>query len=87
MRYNSQMPTGHSISVRLDREAAAALRTLEQAGMSRSEAVRHALMAAVQAREQRGALAREVAALAADEQDRSEKAAIAAALDEISEPW
>ena len=75
-----------AISVCLDADAAAALRTLEQAGMTRSEAVRHALTVVVRLREERTALARVAARLAADEDDRREKAAISAALDEISEP-
>ena len=82
-----KVPPGRAISVRLDPYAAAALRTLEQAGMTRSEAVRHALTVVARLREERTALARVAAQLAADEEDRREKAGISAALDEIRQRW
>ncbi|MGH3105066.1 MAG: ribbon-helix-helix protein, CopG family [Gaiellaceae bacterium] len=80
------MPS-RSISVRLDADAAAALQALENAGSSRSEAIRAALVAAAGRQEERGALVREVAELAEDEADRREKAAIGALLDELSDAW
>jgi Arc/MetJ-type ribon-helix-helix transcriptional regulator len=78
---------GKVISVRLDPAAAAALRRLEGAGLSRSEAVRRALLAAAERQASREELIAEVRAVAADEDDRREKAAISDLLDEISEPW
>ena len=66
-----------AISVRLDDEALKALKTLEAAGMSRSDAIRAALLAAAGRLRQRQELAAEVAALEADEQDRREMLEVA----------
>jgi len=66
-----------AISVRLDEEAERALRQLEASGMTRSEAIRSALVSAAQRQRGRAALAAEVAALEADEADRAEMAAVA----------
>jgi hypothetical protein len=81
------MANGRAISVRLDDEASSALRVLESSGMSRSDAIRQALVAAAKQREQSDALRREVEAVARDEDDRREVAVIMEILDEISEPW
>ena len=66
-----------AISVRLDDEALKALKTLEAAGMSRSDAIRAALLAAAGRLRQRRELAAEVAALEADEHDRTEMLEVA----------
>lgn len=66
-----------AISVRLDDEALRALRQLEGAGVSRSEAIRAALIAAAETRDEQHALAAEVAALESDEADRAEMQAVA----------
>jgi Arc/MetJ-type ribon-helix-helix transcriptional regulator len=66
-----------AISVRLDDEALKALKRLEAAGMSRSDAIRSALLAAARRLRQRQELAAEVAALEADEQDRQEMLEVA----------
>ena len=66
-----------AISVRLDDDAAKALRALEASGLSRSEAIRVALVASARRLRQRRELALEVAALEADEADRSEMLAVA----------
>jgi len=66
-----------AISVRLDDEALKALKQLEAAGMSRSDAIRSALLAAAGRLRQRQELAAEVAALEADEQDRQEMLEVA----------
>ena len=66
-----------AISVRLDDEALRALGSLEATGLSRSEAIRTALMQAAQRLRDRRALAEEVAALEADETDRAEMLAVA----------
>ena len=66
-----------AISVRLDDEADRALRTLEANGMTRSEAVRAALLGEVRRRRRSQQLAAEVAALEADQQDRQEMLAVA----------
>ena len=72
-----------AISVRLDDEAVQALRTLEAAGMSRSEAIRSALVSSAR-RYQRGKeLAAEVAALEADADDRAEMASVAQLMESL----
>jgi Arc/MetJ-type ribon-helix-helix transcriptional regulator len=61
------------ISVRLDAEAVTALGILTRDGTSRSQAIRDALVERA-GRRDRGLLASEVAALAADDGDRREAA-------------
>lgn len=63
------------ISVRLDAEAVTALRVLTGDGVSRSQAIRDALVEKA-ARSDRGLLASEAASLAADEGDRQEAAEV-----------
>jgi Arc/MetJ-type ribon-helix-helix transcriptional regulator len=63
---------GQAISVRLDNESERALRSLEAAGLSRSEAIREALIISAKRMRQSAELALEVAALEADDADRSE---------------
>jgi Arc/MetJ-type ribon-helix-helix transcriptional regulator len=71
------------ISVRLDDEAAQALRALEASGLSRSAAIRSALIEAAERRRRRSDLAAEVAALEADEHDRGEMLATAALMESL----
>lgn len=66
-----------AISVRLDDEADKALRTLEAAGLTQSEAIRTALLSEVRHRRRSQELAAEVAAIEADEADRAEMLAVA----------
>ncbi|MCP3976028.1 MAG: hypothetical protein GY720_16225 [bacterium] len=66
-----------AISVRLDNEALQALGQLEATGMTRSEAIRSALVETASRRQDKQALAAEVAALEADEDDRAEMLAVA----------
>ena len=66
-----------AISVRLDDEALRALGLLEAAGMTRSEAIRAALVETAARRRDKQALAAEVAALEADDDDRAEMLAVA----------
>jgi Arc/MetJ-type ribon-helix-helix transcriptional regulator len=73
----------HAISVRLDGEADRALQTLEAAGMSRSEAIRSSLVASAQRQRRRSAIAAEVAALEADEEDREEMLAVAGLMESL----
>jgi hypothetical protein len=75
-----------AISVRLDEEAQRALRALEAAGMSRSEAIRSALISS--ARRLRGSaeLAAEVAALERDDADRQEMLAVAGLMETLRAP-
>lgn len=67
----------HAISVRLDDEARRALTLLEATGLSRSAAIRAALIAAATRLRDQHALAAEVAALEADDADRAEMRAVA----------
>jgi hypothetical protein len=75
-----------AISVRLDDEAERALRTLEAAGMSRSEAIRSALIESARRRRRSSALAAEAAALEADEADQAEMLAVAGLMESLRAP-
>ena len=75
-----------AISVRLDEEAERALRALESAGLSRSEAIRSALVDAARRLRQRSELAAEVAALEADQADRDEMLAVANLMESLRAP-
>jgi Arc/MetJ-type ribon-helix-helix transcriptional regulator len=74
------------ISVRLDDEALRALGRLEATGLSRSEAIRKALVEAALRLQDRRALASEVAALEADEEDRLEMLAVADLMESLRAP-
>lgn len=76
----------HAISVRLDDEAVRALRALESAGMSRSEAIRSALVASARRLRRSSELAAEVAALEADDDDRDEMLAVAGLMESLRAP-
>ena len=73
----------HAISVRLDDEARRALAQLETTGLSRSAAIRLALVAAAARLRDRRALAAEVAALEADEADRAEMSTVAELMEQL----
>lgn len=72
-----------AISVRLDDDAERALRTLQAAGMTRSEAIRTSLLASADRLRRKKALAAEAAALEADEADRAEMLAIAELMEQL----
>jgi Arc/MetJ-type ribon-helix-helix transcriptional regulator len=72
-----------AISVRLDDEAERALRLLESTGLSRSEAIRSSLLASADRMRRRSQLAAEVAALEADDDDRSEMLAVASVMESM----
>jgi len=72
-----------AISVRLDDEALRALGSLEATGLSRSEAIRTALVQAASRLRDRRALADEAAALEADEADRTEMLAVAGLMEQL----
>jgi hypothetical protein len=72
-----------AISVRLDDEALRALFLLEGTGLSRSAAIRSALVAAAARLRDRRSLAAEVAALEADEDDRAEMAAVSELMEQL----
>jgi Arc/MetJ-type ribon-helix-helix transcriptional regulator len=66
-----------AISVRLDPEAMRALAQLQSTGLSRSEAIRRAILDSADRLRRRATLAAEVAALEADEEDRREMLEVA----------
>ncbi|MGN6679539.1 MAG: ribbon-helix-helix protein, CopG family [Streptosporangiaceae bacterium] len=66
-----------AISVRLDRDALQALAQLEATGLSRSEAIRRAILDSASRLRGRAALAAEVAELEADEDDRRQMLEVA----------
>ena len=75
-----------AISVRLDEEALRALGQLEAAGMTRSEAIRAALVETAARRHDKQTLAVEVAALEADEGDRAEMLTVADLMESLRAP-
>jgi predicted transcriptional regulator len=75
-----------AVSVRLDPEAMRALAQLEATGVSRSEAIRRAILDSASRLKRRSALATEVAALEADEADRREMAEVAAFMESMRAP-
>lgn len=77
------MAVSHAISVRLDDAALQALGRLEATGVSRSEAIRAALIQAADRLQDRKVLAEEVAALEADEADRAEMLAVADVMEQL----
>jgi Arc/MetJ-type ribon-helix-helix transcriptional regulator len=74
------------ISVRLDEEALRALRRLEASGLSRSEAIRHALIESAERMQRRAALREEAMALEADEADRQEMLDVASFMESMRAP-
>ena len=66
-----------AISVRLDPETLRALAQIELTGLSRSEAIRKAILDSAARLRRRDALAAEAAALEADEDDRREMREVA----------
>jgi Arc/MetJ-type ribon-helix-helix transcriptional regulator len=75
-----------AISLRLDDEALRALRQLEAAGLSRSEAIRRAIIDSAARLQKRKALAEEVATLEADEADHQEMLEVAALMENMRAP-
>ena len=75
-----------AISVRLDGEAERALRVLEAAGMTRSEAIRTALIDSARRLRERSELAAEVAVLEADDSDREEMLSVATLMESLRAP-
>jgi Arc/MetJ-type ribon-helix-helix transcriptional regulator len=76
-----------AISIRLDDDAVRALRELEATGLSRSEAVRSALVAAARRLRDRQRLSAEVADLEADATDRAAVRAVAEVMEDLRAPW
>ncbi len=74
------------ISIRLDAEAQRALTRLEASGLTRSEAIRRALVDSAAHMERRKAIAAEVARLEADQTDRAEMLEVAALMETLRAP-
>lgn len=72
-----------AISVRLDPEALRALALLEATGLSRSEAIRRAILDSAARLQRKATLAAEVAGLEADEDDRREMLDVAALMESM----
>ena len=72
-----------AISVRLDDPAERALRVLEATGLSRSDAIRSSLVAAVERLQRKRSLAGEMRALETDEDDLVEMRAVAALMESV----
>ena len=70
-----------AISVRLDAETLRALAQLEATGLSRSAAIRQAIIDSAARLRRRATLADEVAALEADEDDQREMLEVAAVME------
>ncbi|HET7847057.1 MAG TPA: ribbon-helix-helix protein, CopG family [Acidimicrobiia bacterium] len=75
-----------AISVRLDEAALRALSRLEATGLSRSEAIRKALVETASRLQDKRALASEVAELEADDEDRREMAVVADFMESLRAP-
>ncbi len=75
-----------AISVRLDPETLQALSQLEATGLSRSEAIRRAILDSAARLRRRAALAAEAAALEADGDDRREMLEVAALMESMRAP-
>lgn len=72
-----------AISVRLDDEAQRALAQLEASGLSRSDAIRSAIVKSAQQVRRREALRQEIAMLEADEEDRREMLEVAEFMEQL----
>lgn len=75
-----------AISVRLDDEAIHALAQLEATGLSRSQAIRKAVVDAAERLHRRAALAAEVRALEEDEADRREMLDVTGLMESLRAP-
>lgn len=75
-----------AISVRLDDEALQALQRLEALGLSRSDAIRKALVDSAARLRNKEALRAEVRALEADDDDRREMAEVAELMESLRAP-
>lgn len=72
-----------AISVRLDAETSRALARLESTGLSRSDAIRRAILDSAARLQSRAGLAAEAAALEADEDDRREMLEVSALMESM----
>lgn len=72
--------------MRLDEEALRALAKLEATGLSRSKAIRQAVVDAAERLRRRESVAAEARALEADERDREEMLEVAALMESLRAP-
>ena len=79
MQYSGLMAL--AVSVRLDDETQRALRMLEASGLTRSEAIRSAILTAAASAHRKQALRVEIQTLEADEADRAEMREVAALME------
>jgi hypothetical protein len=75
-----------ALSVRLDDESLRALARLEATGLSRSQAIRKAILDAAERLRRRESVAAEAKALEADEADRQEMVEVAALMESLRAP-
>lgn len=75
------------MSVRLDAEALRALDEVAGSRLSRSEAIRQALIETAKRRRARHSLAAEARRLGEDTDDRAEKQEIAVLMEALGDPW
>ncbi len=75
-----------AISVRLDEAAQRALAQLEASGLSRSDAIREAIVKSAQHVRRREALRQEMATLEADDGDRREMLEVAEFMEKLRAP-
>jgi hypothetical protein len=76
-----------AVSVRLDDDALRALARLEASGLSRSQAIRTALVEAAERRRRAVAVRAEADTIAADPDDQAELAEVASLMEELRDPW
>ena len=81
------MDMPRAVSVRLDDEAIVALRIIEATGLSRSDAIRTAILGEAARLREPASLASEVAALQASEADRREMEIVASIMEDGRGPW
>ncbi len=83
MTFRHTLVVAKAISVRLGDDAEHALRMLEATGLSQSEAIRTSLLASAERMRRRHEVARETAALEADDADRAEMLAVASLMESM----
>jgi hypothetical protein len=76
-----------AVSVRLDDDALRALARLEASGLTRSQAIRDALIETADRRQRAAALRAEAAAIAGDADDQREMAEVARDMEDLRDPW
>ena len=81
-----RLVVANAVSVRLSEDALRALARLEATGLSRSEAIRRALVNEAERLRRRASLAEEIRSLEADEADRREMLEIASMMENLRAP-